>query len=55
MVDCDFCGKEVKSRFIIWDGDLVLCSDCFIDIYRDRMERETGARIIDRQKEIKEG
>ena len=48
MTDCDFCGKEVESRFIIYDGDLALCSDCFIDIYLERLERETGARIVDR-------
>ena len=45
MTDCDFCGKEVKSRFIIFDGDLVLCSDCFIDIYLEMLERETGVQI----------
>jgi len=48
MTDCDFCGREVKSRFIIYDGDLALCSDCFIDIYLERLEREMGARIVDR-------
>ena len=48
MTDCDFCGEEVKSRFIIYDGDLALCSDCFIDIYLERLERETGVRIMDR-------
>ena len=53
MTDCDFCGKEVESRFIIYDGDLALCSDCFIDIYLERLERETGARIVDRTGERK--
>ena len=48
MTDCDCCGKEVESRFIIYDGDLVLCSDCFIDIYLERLERETGVQIVDR-------
>jgi len=46
--DCDFCGKKVESRFIIYDGDLALCSDCFIDIYLERLERETGVQIVDR-------
>ena len=48
MTDCDFCGKKVDSRFIIYDGDLALCSDCFIDIYLEMLERETGVQIVDR-------
>ena len=55
MTDCDFCGKKVESRFIIFDGDLVLCSDCFIDIYLEMLERETGVRIVDRTGKRKRG
>ncbi|HEC93354.1 MAG TPA: hypothetical protein ENI51_10240 [Candidatus Atribacteria bacterium] len=45
---CDFCGKAIDSKhdkFMVIDGDMILHSVCFIEIYKEKLEEVAGVDI----------
>ena len=49
---CDYCGKEIKGKYAIADNDLVLCPECFIEVYWDStIEEILGVGLL----KLKEG
>jgi len=45
---CDYCGREINKqtdKYVIVDGDMILHSDCFIEIYKERLEEYIGVAI----------
>lgn len=41
---CDGCGNRISSNFVV-DGDLLLCADCFLEIYKESIEELFGVVI----------
>jgi len=51
-VICDYCGKEIKGKYAIADNDLILCPECFIEVYWDStIEEILGVGLLELKKE----
>ena len=49
---CDYCGKEIKGKYAIADNDLILCPECFIEVYWDStIEEILGVGLLELKKE----
>ena len=42
---CDVCGREIGSDYII-DNDVLMCSRCFLKVYKKSIEDLIGVVVV---------
>ena len=47
-MNCDGCGKEIVLYYVI-DNDLLLCADCFLEMYKQAIENMIGVAVVIRE------